>query len=77
MLECERLEEKLSCVTENIKIKPKKKIRELQVQEKLVSLEERVEEALDFRKNSINSKLLKRRGSTNSYMKMLNTKGKI
>jgi hypothetical protein len=50
MLECERLEEKLSCVTENIKIKPKKKIRELQVQEKLVSLEERVEEALDFRK---------------------------
>lgn len=49
-METDRLEEKLACVTENIKIKPKKKIRELQVQEKLVSLEERVEEALDFRK---------------------------
>jgi len=33
-----------------LKIKPKKKLKELQTQEKLVSLDERVEEALDFRK---------------------------
>jgi len=32
MLESERLEEKLSQATEILKIKPKKKIRELQVQ---------------------------------------------
>jgi len=33
-----------------MKVKPKKKLKDLQTQEKLVSLEERVEEALDFRK---------------------------
>ena len=40
----------MSRPTELCKIKPKKKLKEYQTQEKLVSLEERVEEALDFRK---------------------------
>ncbi|KAM3141064.1 hypothetical protein pb186bvf_006865 [Paramecium bursaria] len=42
--------DKLSKDTELLKVKPKKKLKDLQTQEKLVSLEERVEEALDFRK---------------------------
>lgn len=33
-----------------LKVKPKKKLKDLQTQEKLVSLDERVEEALDFRR---------------------------
>ncbi len=45
-----RLEEELFSRKELVKFKPKHKLFELQVQEKLVSLEERVEEALDFRK---------------------------
>ncbi|CAK59937.1 unnamed protein product (macronuclear) [Paramecium tetraurelia] len=44
------LEDRLSKDTELMKVKPKKKLKDLQTQEKLVSLEERVEEALDFRK---------------------------
>lgn len=35
---------------EYIKIKPTNRLKELQFQEKLVSLEERVYEALDFRR---------------------------
>ncbi|CAD8067432.1 unnamed protein product [Paramecium sonneborni] len=45
-----QLEDRLSKDTELMKVKPKKKLKDLQTQEKLVSLEERVEEALDFRK---------------------------
>lgn len=45
-----QLEEKLGKAVEMVKIKPKKKLKEYQIQEKLVSLDERVEEALDFRK---------------------------
>jgi hypothetical protein len=44
------LEDKLGKAVELVKIKPKKKLKEYQIQEKLVSLDERVEEALDFRK---------------------------
>jgi hypothetical protein len=44
------LDEKLSKDTELVKVKPKKKLKDLQTQEKLVSLDERVEEALDFRR---------------------------
>ena len=44
------LQENLQKDTHLIKFKPKKKLADLQIQEKLVSLEERVEEALDFRK---------------------------
>ena len=45
-----KLDEKLSKDTELLKVKPKKKLKDLQTQEKLVSLDERVEEALDFRR---------------------------
>lgn len=41
---------KLSRVTEGLKFKPRKKLREYQTQERLVALEERVEEAQNFRK---------------------------
>ena len=41
---------KLSRVTEGLKFKPRKMLREYQTQERLVALEERVEEAIDFRK---------------------------
>ena len=48
--ETQELETKLSNPNEYLKIKPKNRLKELQFQEKLVSLEERVYEALDFRK---------------------------
>lgn len=48
--EMDALAEKLSKNTEFLKVKPKRKLKDLQTQEKLVSLDERVEEALDFRK---------------------------
>ena len=46
----DNLQTKLSRVTEGLKFKPRKKLREYQVQERLVALEERVEEATNFRK---------------------------
>ncbi|CAD8075068.1 unnamed protein product [Paramecium sonneborni] len=48
--EMNQLEEKLSKNTEFLKVKPKRKLKDLQTQEKLVSLDERVEEAMDFRR---------------------------
>ena len=48
--ETQALEERLNLPSEYLKIKPKNRLKELQFQEKLVSLEERVYEALDFRK---------------------------
>ncbi|KAM3145583.1 hypothetical protein pb186bvf_002357 [Paramecium bursaria] len=48
--EMNQLQEKLSKNTEFLKVKPKRKLKDLQTQEKLVSLDERVEEALDFRR---------------------------
>ncbi|CAD8073276.1 unnamed protein product [Paramecium primaurelia] len=45
-----QLEDKLSKNTEFLKVKPKRKLKDLQTQEKLVSLDERVEEAMDFRR---------------------------
>lgn len=44
------LNERLENPAEYIRIKPKSKVKYFQMQEKLVALEERVEEALDFRK---------------------------
>lgn len=48
--ESQELENKLGQPNEYLKIKPKNRLKELQFQQKLVSLEERVYEALDFRK---------------------------
>jgi hypothetical protein len=48
--ESQELENRLGQPSEYLKIKPKNRLKELQFQEKLVSLEERVYEALDFRK---------------------------
>lgn len=46
----DNLQTKLSRVTEGLKFKPRKKLRDYQTQERLVALEERVEEATNFRK---------------------------
>lgn len=48
--ESQELETRLGQPSEYLKIKPKNRLKDLQFQEKLVSLEERVYEALDFRK---------------------------
>lgn len=48
--ESQELEARLGQPNEYLKIKPKNRLKELQFQEKLVSLEERVYQALDFRK---------------------------
>jgi len=48
--EMEKLEDKLGKAVEALKIKPKKKLKEYQTMEQLVSIEERVEEAIDFRR---------------------------
>ncbi len=44
------LEEKVGRAVEGLKFKPKKKLSEYQTQEKLVGIYERVEEAINFRK---------------------------
>lgn len=52
------LQGKLSRVTEGLKFKPRKKLREYQTQERLVALEERVEEAQNFRKELKNLNII-------------------
>ena len=44
------LEEDLERDTHTVKFKPKKQLRDYQTQERLVALEERIEEATNFRK---------------------------
>lgn len=44
------LNEKLDSAVENLKIKPKAVLKEMQMNEKLVAVNERVEEAQNYRK---------------------------
>jgi ribosome assembly protein YihI (activator of Der GTPase) len=46
----EVLNQKLERAVESVKIKPKAKLKELQNNEKLVAINERVEEAINYRK---------------------------
>lgn len=46
----EMLNEKLNRAVEAVKIKPSAKLREMQQNEKLVAVNERVEEAMNYRK---------------------------
>lgn len=46
----EMLNQKLDSAVENVKIKPKATLKEMQMNEKLVAVNERVEEAQNYRK---------------------------
>lgn len=78
------LNQKLDSAVENLKIKPKAILKEMQLNERLVGVNERVEEAQNYRKELKNLEVkeaqriedLKQENATNQRNNLMNKQGK-